>query len=118
MSRHSDPLIIATLVERRLDDLQSVGIGFVTLGEGIDTTTPTGRLRLHVLSAIGQFERDRIAERVNAGLQRARKQGHRIGRPRRRLDTVDLARTAHLSIGDARSILHRARVTLSAEPPH
>ena len=65
-----------------LDDLQSLGIGFVTLGEGIDTTTPAGRLQLHVLSAISQFERDRIAERVKAGLQRARTQGQRLGRPR------------------------------------
>jgi DNA invertase Pin-like site-specific DNA recombinase len=105
-----------------LDDLQSLGIAFVTLGEGIDTTTPAGRLQLHVLSAISQFERDRIAERVKAGLQRAKTQGRRIGRPRCRVNTVDLARTAHLSIRDAaealgvsRSILHRARVALSPE---
>jgi DNA invertase Pin-like site-specific DNA recombinase len=38
----------------------------------IDTTTPAGQLQLHVLSAISQFARDRIAERVKAGLQRAR----------------------------------------------
>ena len=37
-----------------LDDLQALGIGFVTLCEGIDTTTPAGRLQLHVLSAISQ----------------------------------------------------------------
>lgn len=43
-----------------LDELQALGIGFVTLNEGIDTTTPAGRLQLHVLSAISQFERDRI----------------------------------------------------------
>src|SRR5213592_453249 len=55
-----------------LDELQALGIGFITLGEGIDTTTPAGRLQLHVLSAISQFERDRIAERVRAGLVRAR----------------------------------------------
>src|SRR5437867_10862420 len=39
-----------------LDELQALGIGFITLGEGIDTTTPAGRLQLHVLSAISQFE--------------------------------------------------------------
>jgi DNA invertase Pin-like site-specific DNA recombinase len=66
-----------------LDDLQALGVGFVTLGEGIDTTTPAGRLQLHVLSAISQFERDRIAERVKAGLRRARAQGTRLGRPRK-----------------------------------
>src|ERR1700674_3412202 len=38
-----------------LDDLQALGIAFVTLGESIDTTTPAGRLELHILSAISQF---------------------------------------------------------------
>src|SRR5467141_1512158 len=47
-----------------LDDLQGLGIGFVTLGEGIDTTSPTGRLVLHVLGAISEFERERLRERV------------------------------------------------------
>ena len=66
-----------------LDDLQALGVGFVTLGESIDTTTPAGRLQLHILSAISQFERERIRERVIAGLQRARRQGTRLGRPRK-----------------------------------
>src|SRR5436190_12354810 len=65
-----------------LDELQALGISFVSLGEGIDTTTPAGRLQLHVLSAISQFDRDRIAERVRAGLVRASAQGRRLGRPR------------------------------------
>src|SRR6202043_3442906 len=43
-----------------LDELQALGVAFVTLGESIDTTTPAGRLQLHILSAISQFERDRI----------------------------------------------------------
>jgi DNA invertase Pin-like site-specific DNA recombinase len=51
-----------------LDELQAVGVGFVTPGEGIDTTSPTGRLVLHVLGAIAEFERDRIRERVLVGL--------------------------------------------------
>ena len=58
------------------------GIAFVTLGEGIDTATPAGRLQLHILSAIAEFERSRIQERVVAGLARARAQGKRLGRPR------------------------------------
>jgi DNA invertase Pin-like site-specific DNA recombinase len=73
-----------------LDDLQALGVGFVTLGEGIDTTTPAGRLQLHVLSAISQFERDRIAERVRAGLSRARAQGKRLGRPRKMPAAIDV----------------------------
>jgi DNA invertase Pin-like site-specific DNA recombinase len=67
-----------------LDEVQAVGVAFVTLGESIDTTTPAGRLQLHILSAISQFERDRIRERVLAGLRRARAQGKQLGRPRLR----------------------------------
>ena len=66
-----------------LDELQALGIAFVTLGEGIDTSTPAGRLQLHVLSAIAEFERERVRERVLAGLARARAQGRRLGRPSR-----------------------------------
>lgn len=66
-----------------LDELTALGVGLVSLGESLDTTTPAGRLQLHVLSAISQFERDRIAERVAAGLNRARAQGKRLGRPRK-----------------------------------
>src|SRR5918992_6404327 len=58
-----------------LDELQSVGVAFVSLSEGIDATTPAGRLQLHVLGAIAEFERDRIRERVRAGLGGARGQG-------------------------------------------
>src|SRR5215203_4575601 len=63
-----------------LDELQALGIGFVTLNEGIDTSTPAGKLQLHILSAIAEFERARCVERVVAGVQRARAQGRRLGR--------------------------------------
>ena len=67
-----------------LEDLQHVGVAFVSLGEGIDCTTPAGKLQLHILAALAEFERARIVERVMAGLQRARAQGRRLGRPRTR----------------------------------
>ena len=59
----------ATLVTL-LDDLQGLGIAFVSLGEGIDCTTPAGKLQLHILAALAEFERERIRERVVAGLAR------------------------------------------------
>jgi DNA invertase Pin-like site-specific DNA recombinase len=65
-----------------LDELAALGIGFVSMGEGIDTSTPAGRLQLHILGSIAQFERDRCAERVRLGLARAKAQGKRLGRPR------------------------------------
>ena len=71
-----------------LEELQALGIAFVSLGEGIDATTPAGKLQMHILAAIAEFERARIAERVKAGLQRARAQGKRLGRPRKAPTTI------------------------------
>ena len=65
-----------------LEDLQTVGVAFVSLGEGINCTTPGGKLQLHILAALAEFERERIRERMLAGLQRAKAQGKRLGRPR------------------------------------
>ena len=80
-----------------LDDLNARGIAFVTIGEGIDTSTAAGRLVAGVLGSIAEFERARIQERVRAGLARARAQGKRLGRRRngahRRLD--DCAGLSH-----------------------
>jgi DNA invertase Pin-like site-specific DNA recombinase len=39
-----------------IDELRALGIVFVSLGEGIDATTPAGKLQLHILAAIGEFE--------------------------------------------------------------
>src|SRR5580765_4134263 len=66
-----------------LDELQALGVAFVSLAEGIDATTHAGKLQMHILGAIAEFERERIRERVLAGLQRARTQGTRLGRPRK-----------------------------------
>ncbi len=71
-----------------LEELSALGIAFVSLNEGIDATTPAGKLQMHILGAIAEFERARIAERVKAGLQRARAQGKRLGRPRRARATI------------------------------
>lgn len=71
-----------------LEELTGLGIAFVSLGEGIDCTTPAGKLQLHILAALAEFERGRIRERVMAGLQRARTQGKRLGRPRKVPTTI------------------------------
>jgi DNA invertase Pin-like site-specific DNA recombinase len=84
-----------------LDDLQATCVAFVSLSEGIDATTPAGRLQLHVLGAIAEFERARIAERVRLGMARARTQGKHLGRPRSKVTAEDLHGSAHLSVRDA-----------------
>jgi DNA invertase Pin-like site-specific DNA recombinase len=57
------------------------GIGFRSLQEAIDTTTPGGKLVFHVFAALAEFERDLIRERTTAGLAAARSRGRRGGRP-------------------------------------
>jgi DNA invertase Pin-like site-specific DNA recombinase len=56
-------------------ELEALGVDLVVTDQAIDTTTPAGRLMFHVLSAIAEFERDLIRERVIAGIRRARAQG-------------------------------------------
>jgi DNA invertase Pin-like site-specific DNA recombinase len=64
-----------------LEDLQALGVAFVSLNEGIDATTPAGRLQMHILGAIAEFERARIAERVRlAWRASARKESSSDGR--------------------------------------
>ena len=84
-----------------LDELHAVGVSFVSLGEGIDCTTPAGRLQLHVLAALAEFERARIAERVKAGLARAKRRGRRLGRPEKVIPETVLAPVRGLSVREA-----------------
>lgn len=84
-----------------LDDLQATGVAFVSLSEGIDATTPAGRLQLHVLGAIAEFERERIRERVAAGLARVKRQGKRLGRPERQVAETVLAPVRGLPVREA-----------------
>jgi DNA invertase Pin-like site-specific DNA recombinase len=63
-----------------LDELQALGVAFVSLAEGIDATTPAGKLQMPILGAIAEFERERIRERVLAGLQRARRESGSVDR--------------------------------------
>jgi DNA invertase Pin-like site-specific DNA recombinase len=60
--------------------LEGRGVGFRSLTEAIDTTTPGGRLIFHVFGALGQFERDLIRERTKAGLAAAAARGRKGGR--------------------------------------
>jgi DNA invertase Pin-like site-specific DNA recombinase len=95
-----------------LDDLQALGVAFVSLAEGIDATTPAGKLQMHILGAIAEFERERIRERVLAGLQRARTQGRRLGRPRALVPLERVHSVSGLPIDAAARSLRVSRSTL------
>src|SRR6266849_2044254 len=64
-----------------LQELQQLGVGFVSLTEALDLTTPTGRAMAGLLAVFAEFEREILRERVRAGLAHARQQGKRLGRP-------------------------------------
>jgi DNA invertase Pin-like site-specific DNA recombinase len=64
-----------------VNELKGRGIGFRSLTEQMDTTTPQGEFLFHVFGALAQFERSLVQERVRAGLAAARRRGRRGGRP-------------------------------------
>ena len=89
-------------------------MAFVSLAEGIDATTPAGRLQMHILGAIAEFERARIAERVRTGLARVRANGKTLGRPKTAVTEDQLtsvkglgAERAAKKLGISRSTLYR-----------
>jgi DNA invertase Pin-like site-specific DNA recombinase len=65
-----------------IEDLAAYGVTFVSLRDNLDLSTPAGRLMMHIVGSMAEFERELIRERVTAGIAAARKRGARIGRPR------------------------------------
>jgi putative DNA-invertase from lambdoid prophage Rac len=64
-----------------LQELQHLGVGFVSLTEALDLTTPAGRAMAALLAVFAEFEREILRERVRAGLAHARQNGQTLGRP-------------------------------------
>jgi DNA invertase Pin-like site-specific DNA recombinase len=106
-----------------LEDLQSLNVPFVSLKEGLDLGSASGRLQLAILAALSQFERERLKERTVAGLQRARAQGKRLGRPSEPVPLEKLESVKSISVregarqlGVARSTLQRWRALARQNP--
>src|SRR6202050_1349013 len=64
-----------------LEELDHLGVGFVSLTEALDLTTPAGRAMAGLLAVFAEFEREILRERTRAGLANARQNGKRLGRP-------------------------------------
>jgi DNA invertase Pin-like site-specific DNA recombinase len=75
-----------------LDELNHLGIEFVSFRESVDTSGPLGRAMVVIVSAIAELERNLIVERVRAGMRRARAEGRQIGRQRLDVDRDQVVR--------------------------
>jgi DNA invertase Pin-like site-specific DNA recombinase len=69
-----------------LEEFRSLGIDFISIHEGVDTSTPNGRLIFGIFASIAEFERELIRDRVRSGLAAAKARGKRVGRPRVAVD--------------------------------
>ena len=74
-----------------VNDLQALGVGLFIYQQQLDTTTPSGKLCFSMFGAFAEFERNLIRDRVRVGLERAKKNGVKLGRPTNLNDAVRAA---------------------------
>jgi DNA invertase Pin-like site-specific DNA recombinase len=108
-----------------LEEFRAMGIDFVSLHEGVDTSTPNGRLVFGIFGSIAEFERELIRDRVRSGLALAKSQGKRLGRPPvgvDRLRIASLRESGHSwaaiceKLGISKGTAQRAVVSLPKNP--
>jgi DNA invertase Pin-like site-specific DNA recombinase len=75
---------------KALETFQALKVEFVSLTEGIDTSTPVGKLVFTILGAVAEMERELIRERIRAGVRNARAKGKKLGRPRAGVDPAKI----------------------------
>ncbi len=91
IQRHEIDVVMAWSIDRLgrsiqhlvsfMTEVQAAGVDLFILQQSINTATPAGRMTFSIFSALGEYERELIRERINAGLARARAEGKKLGRP-------------------------------------
>jgi DNA invertase Pin-like site-specific DNA recombinase len=110
------------MILRFWDEADAAGVRVIVIDQGIDTSTPAGRLQRNMLAALAEFERELILERTRAGIARARALGQKFGAPRRISESVArevrarrergeslrmISQRMNLKLGGVRSVLRR-----------
>jgi DNA invertase Pin-like site-specific DNA recombinase len=110
------------MILRLWDEADAAGVRVIVVDQGIDTSTPAGRLQRNMLAALAEFERELILERTRAGIARARALGKKFGAPRRIPESVArevrarrekgeslrmISQRMNIKLGGIRSILRR-----------
>lgn len=94
-----------------LHDLTTVDVGFISLNEALDLTTPSGRALAGMLAVFAEFERDILRDRVRAGIAQARKEGKPHGRPKTAAKLVGQMRELRKEGVSNRKIAERLKVS-------
>ncbi len=120
------------MILRFWDDADGAGVRVIVIDQGIDTSTPAGRLQRNMLAALAEFERELILERTRAGIARARALGKKFGAPRsisesaarevreRRAQGESLrtiSQRMNIKLGGVRSVLRRDLPNRSVSAP-
>ena len=110
------------MILRFWDEADAAGVRVIVIDQGIDTSTPAGRLQRNMLAALAEFERELILERTRAGIARARALGKKFGAPRRISESIAravrerrsrgeslrmISQRMNLKLGGVRSVLKR-----------
>lgn len=112
------PHLVATI-----DNLTRRGVNLKSLHEAIDTTTPTGRLMVHLIASLAEFERELTIERTIAGIEAAKARGANLGRPTvwtpQRAEAATALLTAGATVTQVAQALGVSRATIyrHADPP-
>lgn len=99
---------------RALEEFNHLGIDFISYSENIDTSSPMGKAMFAIIGAFAQYQRDVIVDNVKGGLERARANGKKLGRPKTKvtLEQIQKIRAQGLSIRKTAKKLKIAKATV------